>query len=183
MPTVHEIRHTLGHAGIERREHAVNAGRRIEHDALGPRLVVRRSYDRVLEQMRHRPVTDVMEHRRRERVASAIRRELLPIRKIAMDRAKSRDEQLHHERRANGVREPRVLCAGKRQRCHAELTDAAETLNLGRVDEELDDALFVRLERDEAVHGIAKDHPRASRVARRLSATASVAVAIEPSSP
>ena len=136
----------------------MHAGRRVEDDALGPRLVVRRARDRVLEEVRERAVADVVEERGGEGVARALGRDLLPEREVAVDRAEAREEQLHHERGADGVREARVLGAGEGERRHAELADAAQALHLGRVDEARDDALLLRLERDEAVHRVAQDH-------------------------
>ena len=141
-----------GHLRIEPREHLVHPGRRVEHDALGPRLVVRRPGDGVLEQVRERTVPDVVEERRRERVARALLVTRCQNGSAAVDRAEPREQELHHERRADGVGEARVLRPGKRERRHAELPHAAQALHLGRVDEQLDDPLLVRLERHEAVH-------------------------------
>ena len=87
--------------------------------------------------------------------------------------AEAREEQLHHVRRADRVREARVLGAGKRERRDAELPDAAEALHLRRVHEARDDALLVGLERDEAVHGVAEDHARASAICGRRRAPSS----------
>ena len=75
-----------------------------------------------------------------------------------MDRAQPREEQLHHERRAERVREAGVLGTRERDRRHAELAHPPQALHLGGVEEPLDDALLVALERDQTVDGIPEDH-------------------------
>src|SRR4051812_34935163 len=107
-----------------------------------------------------------MKERRCQRVARAIARDLMPKRKVSMDRAEAREEQLHHERRTDGVREARVLRPRKCERRHSELTHATKPLKLRRIHERLHDALFFRLERDEAMHRITENHARARSFAR-----------------
>src|SRR5438128_954976 len=86
--------------------------------------------------------------------APSIARDLLPEREVAVDLTEAREQELHHVRRADRVRESRVLRAGERIRRDAELTDATQALQLRRVHEARDDRLFFRLERHEAVHGV-----------------------------
>ncbi len=121
------------------------------------------SGDRVLEQVRERAVPEVVQERRGEGLARAFGGDSLRLRQRAVDRAQPREQELHHERRSDGVREARVLGPRKCERGHPELPDPPQPLQLGRVDEQLDDALLVALEGDEAVHGITKNHDRAPR--------------------
>ena len=72
VPPVHQIDDARRERGVDGREHRVHARRRVEHDALGPRLVRRRPGDRVLEQVRERTVTEVVQQRRSDRLASAV---------------------------------------------------------------------------------------------------------------
>src|SRR5207249_1438967 len=116
MLAAHERSNALRHVRIDRAQHAVNAGRRIEDDALRPLLVVRGAGDRVLEQMREWTVTDVVEERGGQRVLRAIGRDLLPERELAVDAAETREQELHDVRGADRVSEPRVLRAGERVR-------------------------------------------------------------------
>ena len=179
MATVDERRDALRHRGVELFEGLVNAGRRIEDDALGPHFVLRRAGQDVLEEVREGAVADVVEHRGGERVAGAVGRELLPVRELAVDGAEARHQELHDEGGAERVGEAGVLGAGERERRHAELSNSAEALHLGGVDEALDDALFVGFERDESMDGIAEDHDVAA--SGEIAALA-VAALTEPSS-
>src|SRR5687768_15899664 len=111
--------------------------------------------------MRERPMSRVVKERGSERILRAIARHLLPERELAVDRAKPREEQLHDVARADGVGEARMLGARERIRRDAELPNATKALHLRCIDEARDDALFVGLERNEAVHRITKDHARA----------------------
>ena len=70
-----ERRDARRHRRVDSREDLVHAGRRVEDDALGPRLVVRRPGDGVLEEVRERAVADVVEERGGERVARAVGRD------------------------------------------------------------------------------------------------------------
>ena len=50
----------------------MHGGAAVEDDALGPRLVMGRSGDGILEQVRERTVPHVMKERRSERVAEPV---------------------------------------------------------------------------------------------------------------
>ncbi len=152
----HQRRHPRRHAAVERRQHLVHAGRRIEEDLLGPLLVVRRPGDGVLEEVRERTVTEVVEQGRGERVLGAVAGHPLPEGELVLDGPQAREEQLHHVRRAERVGEASVLRAGEGHVGDAELTHAAQALHLGRVEQLLDDALLLRLEGDEAVDRVAQ---------------------------
>ena len=114
----------------------------------------------LLEEMRERPVAEVVEQRRGERFACALRRDALPERKLVLNVSQARDEALHHERRADGVRKSRVVRARVGERREAELANAPEPLNLRRLEQANDDRLLCRLEGDEPVDRIAKNHGR-----------------------
>ena len=101
---------------------------------------------------------DVVEERRGEGVLRVHLGDSLLGRELGVDGAEAREEELHHEGRADRVSEARVLRAGKRDRRDAELANAPKPLHLGRVEEELDDALLLGLEGDEPVDWVAKNH-------------------------
>jgi hypothetical protein len=96
-----------------------------------------------------------VEERGGEGLARTLRRHALPIRKLVLDVAKPRDEPLHHERRADGMREARVIGARVRVRSEPKLSHATKALHFGRFKETDDDFLLGRLERDEPMHWIA----------------------------
>src|SRR5580658_9408628 len=124
-----------------------------------------------------------MKERGGERVARGPRRDPLPEGELSVDRAQPLEEKLHHERRSDRVREPSVLGAGKGHRGDPELADAPEALDLPRVEEQIDDALLFRFERDETVHRIAKDHGARSSPCAGPSTSWTRPVKIAPSSP
>src|SRR5206468_2015516 len=131
-------------------------------DARAPFLVRRRADERVLEEMRERAVSDVVQEGGGQRllgdlVADAVLRE-----QVSVDVAQARDEALHHVGAADGVRETGVLGAGEGERGDAELPDAAKTLHLRGSEQADDDRVFRRIERDEPVDRVAKDHVGAS---------------------
>src|SRR5258708_30910612 len=108
------------------------------------------------------PMPDVVKERRGKRIARAVARHLMPKRQLSMNRTKSREKKLHHERRAERMREPRVLGPWKCERRHPELPNTAKALHFGRVDERLDDALFVGLECHEPMNRIPQNHVECS---------------------
>ena len=89
-----------------------------------------------------------------------------------MNGAEAREEELHHERRADRVREARVLGPWKGERGDSELPYTPKPLHLRRVDEAWRDDLFFRLEGNETMNGITQNH-RASRDITRITPPAS----------
>ena len=75
-----------------------------------------------------------------------------------MERAQSTNQSRHHVRRADRVREPRVLGAGKDEMRHPELLDAPEPLHLGGAEQLRNNPLLLGLERDQVVHRVAEEH-------------------------
>ena len=75
----------------------------VGEDADGPVLVAAARRKDLLEEVRKWAVPEIVEERRGEGLAGALRRHALPVRKLVLDIAKPRDESLHHERRADGV--------------------------------------------------------------------------------
>jgi hypothetical protein len=100
-------------------------------------------------------MTEIVEQRSRERFARSFGRHALPKRKLVLNVAKAREQALHHERRADGVRKTRVIGARVSERSEPELSNAPQALDLFRFEEACDDRFLRRLERDEAMHWIA----------------------------
>jgi len=78
-------------------------------------------------------------------------------RKNRMEFADPREQPRHDARRADGVREPRVIGARVGERRETELLDAPEALDLRGPEEQRDDGFFRRLEGNQAVDGVAQD--------------------------
>ena len=140
----------------------VHAGGRVEHDALGPRLV--RAACRG-----SRPRRGATAARARGR--GATRRRVPRARAPASRAAPAGSAPWMARRRARSsfITNAAPMACAKRE-CSApgnasdvtpELPHAPQALHLGRVHEPLDDVLLVRLEGDEAVHRVAQDHRRA----------------------
>ena len=81
--------------------------------------------------------------------------ESLPKRKLAVELAQSRDEQLHHVCRAEGMTKARVLGSWEGQASEPQLTNSSQALHLGGVEQAKHDGLLVALEADKTVNGIA----------------------------
>jgi hypothetical protein len=124
-------------------------------------------------------VTDVVQERGGERLLGGLFVEPMARGEVALDVAKASDEALHHVRAADGVREPRMFRAWKCERGDAELPDAPQTLHLRRAEQPNDDRVVGRIERDETVNGVAKNHVGASAkdVGSRLASVANEAFA------
>jgi hypothetical protein len=119
---------------------------------------VDRAWHRLLEEVRERPVPDVMEERGGQRVPRSLARDPLPKWEIAVDLAEAREEELHHVGGADRVGEARVLGARKGERREAELPDPAEALDLRGGEEAREDLLLIALERDESVDRVSENH-------------------------
>jgi hypothetical protein len=109
----------------------------------------------MLEEVRQRAVPDVVQERGRESLARTVARDPLRLGQAAADRAQAREQELHDEGGAESVGEARVLRTGESKRGHPELPYATKALHLGGVDQSLDNALLVSLERDEPMDGVA----------------------------
>ena len=153
-----EVGHARRQPGIHARKHLVNARRRVEHDALGPRFVSRRTRDGLFEEVGERSMPQVMEKRGCQRLSASLEGDVLSVRKDVLESAKSDEQLLHDERGAKGVRKPRVLGARKSQGGDAQLTDSPKPLHLRGIHQRLDDRLLRALEGDQAMDRIAKDH-------------------------
>jgi hypothetical protein len=81
---------------------------------------------------------------------------------IALHLAQACQQSTHDVGGAEGVRKSRVLGAGEREGSDAELTNAPQSLHLGRLEEPLDDAIFGGVESDESVDRVAENHVGAS---------------------
>ena len=100
----------------------------------------------------------VVQQRSGQRVSGSLRGQALPEGKVLMQFAHARDESGHHEGGAHGVGKARVVCAWVGQARQSELANVAEALHLPRFEQFHQDGLFVRLEGDQAMHGVAKNH-------------------------
>lgn len=107
-------------------------------------------------------------------------------RQLGREGAHAIEVALHHVRRADRVREARVLAARERQRGQPERPDPPQTLDL-RTREQPRDPPFSRAgERDQAVNGIAQDHRREGtrwRFRRKSAGAASPVISCETGAP
>ena len=72
--------------------------------------------------------------------------------------SQTRDKKLHHMRSAECVGKPCVFGSREGEARQAELTDAAQALNLGSLEQTGNDGLFLLFERDEPMNRITKEH-------------------------
>jgi hypothetical protein len=114
--------------------------------------------------MREGTVAHVVEQGRGQRIPRAFRRDALPVGQLVVDGTKALQQELHDECGSDRMGKPRMLRAGERQGCHAQLAYTPKALHFGRVHETRNDFLFLRLKGNETVNRIAKNH-RASLAA------------------
>jgi len=158
----HEIGDAPREAGIIRGEHAVDLARGVEQDARGPRFVMCGAGHRRFEEVRERAVTDVVQEGGRDRVACTLAGHALPEGQIAIDLSEPREEELHHVRGPDRMREPGVLRAWIGERGQPELADPAQPLHLSRAEEARYDRVFFAFERDEPMNRVTQDQARPS---------------------
>ena len=118
-------------------------------------------------------MTDVVKKRGGHRFARGLLDEPLPGREVALDLAQTREEALHHVSAADRVREAGVLGARKSERGHPSCRMRRSRCTSLVPSSRYDDRVLGGVERDEAVHGVAKDHVAGSlrmsaRMQRRL---------------
>jgi len=158
MLALHQRRHTRRRTLAHALERAVDVGAWLEDHLDRPGLVARRIGKHFFEQVRERPVAEVVQQRCSESVATRLGVESLVDGDGVLHGADAVEQLAHHMRGPNGVRETRVFRARKDQRRQPELSHAPEPLHLPRREQWLDDLFALAFKGDQAVDGVTQDH-------------------------
>ena len=142
----------LYHSGLAQQAPGLAPG--VVDDEARP-LFVLSVVEHLFVQVRERPVPDVVQERGGDR-HQARPLERPPLLRDLRGGEERVEDPLRHEGDAQGVGEPRVLRAVKRQKERAELADAPQPLELARVDQVDDELLPLLVEADRSVDRVAQ---------------------------